>query len=62
MKQLYNSGMVDELEKEALLEPIEKNERRLVRTGTLNLSHRIDEVDRATSLPGILHAKCSDKI
>jgi len=44
VEQLYNSGMVDELEKEALLEPIEKNERRLVRTGALNLSHRIDEV------------------
>lgn len=44
VEQLYNSGMVDEAEKEALLEPIEKNERLLLRKGALGRSPKIDEV------------------
>lgn len=44
VEQLYSSGMVDENEKESLLEPIHKNERRLLRKNSLGLSHRIDEV------------------
>lgn len=35
MEQLYGSGMVDEAEKEALIEPIERLERRLMRRGGL---------------------------
>ncbi|EIE21844.1 hypothetical protein COCSUDRAFT_56295 [Coccomyxa subellipsoidea C-169] len=44
VEQLYHSGMVDEVEKELLSEPIQKNERRLMRKHSLGLSHRIDEV------------------
>lgn len=44
-EQLYNSGMVDETEKEALVAPIERLERRLMRRGALGWrSPRIDEV------------------
>ncbi len=44
MEQLYSSGMVDEVERELLSEPIQKNERRLLRKNSLGLSHRLDEV------------------
>lgn len=45
MEQLYGSGMVDEAEKEALIEPIERLERRLTRRGGLGWrSPRVDEV------------------
>ena len=45
VEQLYGSGMVDEAEKEALVEPIERLERRLMRRGGLGWrSPRVDEV------------------
>ena len=45
VEQLYSSGMVDEAEKEALLAPIDKLERRLMRRGALGWrSPRVDEV------------------
>ena len=44
VEQLYSSGMVDEVERELLSEPIQKNERRLLRKNSLGLSHRLDEV------------------
>ena len=45
VEQLYSSGMVDEAEKEALIAPIEKLERRLMRRGALGWrSPRVDEV------------------
>ena len=45
MEQLYGSGMVDEAEKEALIEPIERLERRLMRRGGLGWrSPKVDDV------------------
>ena len=45
VEQLYGSGMVDEAEKEALLVPIDKLERRLMRRGAIGWrSPRVDEV------------------
>jgi hypothetical protein len=45
VEQLYASGMVDETEKEALIAPIEKLERRLMRRGALGWRcPRVDEV------------------
>ncbi len=50
VEQLYSSGMVDEAEKEALIAPIEKLERRLMRRGALGWrSPRVDEVGAALS-------------
>ncbi len=53
VEQLYGSGMVDESEKEALIEPIERLERRLMRRGGLGWrSPRVDEVlCRRTAAP-----------
>ena len=58
VEQLYGSGMVDETEKEALIAPIEKLERRLMRRGALGWrSPRVDEVRGCRSLGTVpLHA------
>lgn len=42
--QLWSSGMVDETERDALLEPVEKNERRLLRRGAMGRSTMVFEV------------------
>ena len=47
--ELYSSGMVDEQEEEQLMEPISKQERRLVRNGAVWRAPRIPEV-RGTAL------------
>lgn len=59
VEQLYGSGMVDEAEKEALIEPIERLERRLMRRGGLDWRPpRVDEVcslRTAACLPPTCH-------
>lgn len=50
VEQLYGSGMIDESEKDALLEPIERSERRLLRHGAMGRSTMVYEV--RTGHPG----------
>ncbi len=50
VQQLWGSGMVDETEREALLEPVERLERRLLRQGAMGRSTMVYEV-RAPALP-----------
>lgn len=59
VEQLYSSGMVDENEKESLLEPIHKNERRLLRKNSLGLSHRIDEVPTSCCHKSLFSKSCA---
>ena len=60
VEQLYGSGMVDESEKEALIEPIERLERRLMRRGGIGWRPpRVDEVGSpsiAACLPPTWHS------
>lgn len=44
VEQLYGAGIVDEAEKEVLLQPIEKAERRLYRQGAHLTSPKIIDV------------------
>ena len=44
VEQLYKSGMLDEQEQEQLLEPVEKKERKLQRTGAVWRAPRIVDV------------------
>lgn len=62
VEQLYGSGMVDETEKEALIAPIEKLERRLMRRGALGWrSPRVDEVRGCMSLSTVPPSCIADK-
>lgn len=51
MEQLYGSGMIDEAEKEALLEPVERSERRLLRHGAMGRSTMVYEARARTLAP-----------
>ena len=62
MDQLYHSGMIDEAEKEALLEPIERSERRLLRHGAMGRSHMVYEARTLGAHPGLLPALCDRRL
>ena len=62
VEQLYGSGMVDEMEKEALIAPIERLERRLMRRGALGWrSPRVDEVRGCMSLSTVSPSCIADR-
>ena len=58
VQQLWGSGMVDETEREALLEPVERLERRLLRQGAMGRSTMVYEVCCCMPVPSSarLHA------
>ena len=49
VEQLYSSGMLDEQEKELLLEPVEKKERKLHRKGAVWRAPKIVDVTAFTN-------------
>ena len=59
--QLWGSGMVDETERDALLEPVERNERRLLRQGAMGRSTMVYEV-RALGSPQSRSASRADPV